>query len=53
MLKFSDGMSFDTTGEPRTTYRSDGLYVIGGGMLIPVKDEKEANEIIKQMKGEK
>jgi len=49
MLKFNDGMSFETTGKLRTVYKSDGLYVVGAGMLIPVKDEKEATEIIKRM----
>ena len=46
MLKFSDGMSFDTSGKLRVERRSDGLYVVGNGMLIPVNSIKEANEII-------
>jgi len=45
-LKFSDGEEFDVSGEMRAELRSDGWYVVGGNMLIPVKDEKEANKII-------
>jgi hypothetical protein len=30
----------------RVTRRSDGLYVIGQGMLIPVDSIEEANQII-------
>ena len=46
MLRFSDGMGFDTSGPLRKTRRSDGLYVVGEGMLIPVNSVEEANEII-------
>jgi hypothetical protein len=49
-LKFSDGMEFDVSGEMRAELRSDGWYVVGGNMLIPVKDEKEANKIIDSYK---
>jgi hypothetical protein len=48
-LKFSDGMEFDTSGEPRKELRSDGWYVLGGGMLIPVRDEEEAEKVLKKM----
>jgi hypothetical protein len=50
MLKFNDGMSFDTSGPLRITRRSDGLYVVGQGMLIPVSDREEAKEIIEEMR---
>jgi hypothetical protein len=53
MLKFSDGMSFDTQGKLRVERRSDGYYVVGNGMLIPVNDLKEGEEIIKNMSKEK
>ena len=49
MLKFSDGQKFDTSGELRISRRSDGLYVIGKGMLIPVNSREEASEIISDM----
>jgi len=46
MIKFTDGVQFDTSGEPRCERRADGLYVVGNGMLIPVRDEVEAAEEI-------
>jgi hypothetical protein len=49
ILKFSDGMEFDTSGPLRKTKRSDGWYVIGNGMLIPVPDPEEADEVIKDI----
>jgi hypothetical protein len=52
-LKFSDGMEFDTSGEPRIESRSDGLYVVGNGQLIPVSSREEAEEIIKRDKEKK
>ena len=51
MLKFSDGMTFDLKGDLRTVQKSDGFYVVGKGMLIPVNDRKEAAKIIKEMGG--
>lgn len=48
-LTFSDGMKFNTDGPMRLTRRSDGWYVVGGGMLIPVADPKEGREIISEM----
>ncbi len=46
ILKFTDGEEFDTSGALRIEERSDGLYVIGQGRLIPVKNRKEAIKII-------
>ena len=51
MLKFSDGMTFNLEGNLRIVEKSDGLYVVGKGMLIPVNDQKEAAKIIKEMGG--
>lgn len=45
-IRFNDGMEFDTSGPLRLTHRSDGWYVVGQGMLIPVNDPKEGREII-------
>ena len=50
MLKFSDGETFDTSGPLRKEKRYDGWYVIGQGMLIPVKDEAEADKFISSRK---
>jgi hypothetical protein len=46
MLRFSDGLEFDTKGPLRMTRRSDGLYVVGEGMLVPVADVEEAMKLI-------
>ena len=51
-MKFSDGMEFDTSGPLRIESRSDGLYVVGNGQLIPVSSREEAEEIIKREKAE-
>jgi hypothetical protein len=47
-LRFSDGMEFDTNGPLHPEKRSDGWYVVGEGMLIPVKSLEEATDIIKE-----
>lgn len=51
ILRFSDGVNIDTSGELRTLELADGWYVVGNGYLIPVKDEKEAKDKIKSMGG--
>jgi|BarGraIncu01121A_1022015.scaffolds.fasta_scaffold126085_2 hypothetical protein len=45
-LKFSDGEEFDLSGPFRKECRKDGWNVSGENMLIPVKNEKEADEYI-------
>lgn len=45
---FSDGVTVGTKGTLRTLELYDGWYVVGEGMLIPVKDLDEANEFIKR-----
>ena len=37
-LEFSDGMKFNLNGDYRIESRSDGLYVVGKGLLIPAND---------------
>ena len=49
MLKFSDGEDFDTGGEFRIEARRDGLYVLGGGMMIPVDSRQEGEELIRDL----
>jgi hypothetical protein len=51
ILRFSDGVSIDTSGELRTLELSDGWYVVGEGKLIPVKDEGEAKTLVIKMGG--
>jgi hypothetical protein len=46
ILKFSDGEEFDLSGLLRKEHRKDGWYVLGEHILIPVKDEQEADEYI-------
>lgn len=45
-LKFSDGEEFDLSGPLRKECRKDGWYVLGENTMIPVKDDKEADEYI-------
>ena len=42
MLRFNDGVEIDTDGAPRILRLFDGLYVVGAGYSIPVRDEIEA-----------
>lgn len=49
MLDFNDGISIDTSGEPRLLELADGFYVVGKGMLIPVADAKEGDKIVREM----
>lgn len=48
-LRFSDGVEFDTSGPYRLERRSDGLYVVGGGMLCAVNDASEGEKLIKEL----
>tara|TARA_Y100001970_G_C14028666_1_gene747431 strand:- start:544 stop:702 length:159 start_codon:yes stop_codon:yes gene_type:complete len=50
MLRFSDGVNIDTSGELRILRLKDGLYVVGEGMCIPAADREQAREMIKEMK---
>ena len=46
MLRFSDGVEINTSGPLRILTLSDGHYVVGEGMLIPVGSKEEAQKII-------
>jgi hypothetical protein len=50
VLRFSDGVQIYTGGPYRIINESDGLYVTGGGQLIPVRTRQEGIEIISQIK---
>ena len=50
ILKFNDGVEFDTSGELRVEHRFDGYYVVGNGYLIPIDSPEEGETIISQMK---
>lgn len=45
-LTFSDGMTFDLSGELRVELRSDGYYVIGQNMMMAVDTFEEGQEYI-------
>jgi len=49
-LKFSDGETFDTSGNLRTELRKDGWYVLGNGYLIPVDTKEKGDSYIKLLK---
>lgn len=49
MLTFNDGLQFNTDGPLRKQQAHDGWYVIGRGMMLPVKDEAEANSLIEKI----
>lgn len=50
-ISFSDGMTFNTGGGLRVVERSDGWYVVGRGMLIPVADHAEGARMVAGMQG--
>lgn len=50
ILKFSDGVEIDTSGELRRLELSDGLYVVGMGKCIPVNSEEEVTSFIEKFK---
>jgi hypothetical protein len=52
-LRFTDGVTIDTAGPLRQLRLQDGLYVVGRGMLIPVKDEVEAKATIEELSATK
>jgi hypothetical protein len=49
MIEFTDGVKFDTSGEYRIESRYDGLYLVGRGSLIPVRDVEEARELMARL----
>ena len=49
-LRFSDGEEFDTSGKMRTEKRSDGWYVIGGGLLMAVDTKAQGEKFIEEHK---
>ena len=49
-IKFSDGISFDTSGSSyHLTRRKDGWYVVGKGMLTAVNSVEDGREVIREM----
>ena len=50
MLRFSDGVDIDTSGEPRVLKLNDGYYAVGKGILIPVDSYESAEFMVQRMK---
>lgn len=50
MIKFNDGMEFETSGDYRIVRKRDGLYVVGQGFLCPVDTYEEGEKLIKSLK---
>ena len=48
-LTFSDGMTFNTSGPYRVVRRSDGWYVVGHGLLMPVQDRDDGYHVIAEL----
>lgn len=53
MLKFTDGIEFDTRGALRIESRKDGLYVVGNGMLLAVDSKEEGEQLIRELSEKK
>jgi hypothetical protein len=53
VLRFSDGVNIDTSGELRVLSLHDGLYVVGEGICFPVDSQEEAEQTIRDMKARK
>lgn len=51
ILRFSDGITVDTSGELRPLELVDGWYVVGHGYLTPTKSEQDSLDLIDKMKG--
>lgn len=51
MLRFDDGVTFDTSGPLRIERKHDGLYVVGGGWMIAVSSMEEGKKIIEKFGG--
>lgn len=49
MLRFSDGITIDTSGEPRVLRLNDGYYAVGKGILIPVDNLQSAEFMVQRM----
>jgi len=53
MIRFRDGMSFDTAGPLRITRRWDGYYVVGEGTLCPAEDAEAAKTLLRELREER
>jgi hypothetical protein len=51
-LKYIGDQIIDSTGPLRKLRLPDGLYVVGQEMLIAVDSEKEADEVMEELRNE-
>ena len=51
ILKFSDGMNIEMSGEYRIIEKSDGHYVVGHNMCIPVNSHEDGSDLIADLEG--
>ena len=49
ILSFNDGMTINTDGPLRVIRKSDGCYVVGNGMCMPVDSRAEGQEYIREI----
>ncbi len=48
-MNFTDGMELETSGPYRIIRKSDGLYVVGNGVLCAVNTREEGAELIRKI----
>jgi CRISPR/Cas system CMR-associated protein Cmr3 (group 5 of RAMP superfamily) len=53
MLRFNDGINIDTSGELRVIHLTDGYYVVGHGMSIPVDSAEDGEKAIREIREKK
>ena len=46
MLRFNDGMTFNTEGPYRVVHKPDGWYLVGHGMLLPIESAEEGHTLM-------
>lgn len=49
ILRFNDGVTFNTDGPLRVVRKRDGYYVVGEGMMCPVDTYEEGRQWVQQM----
>ena len=51
LLRFSDGITVDTSGQPRVLQLNDGYYAVGKGILVPATNKETAEFLVRKMNG--
>ena len=49
-LRFTDGVTIDTSGLYRVIHKRDGWYVVGHGVCCPVTDRQEGKDFIADLR---